>query len=250
MTIQKAFNFFAITCLMGHAFAVKPMSDEEYLRVNGGMCQTRGRGWVVAIDCRPSVNFSDYEQGSKFVAQELSTIISNLVGTSFSVATASDRQRETGANVAVFIIEDKNLPITLSCPEERWSMLNAAKVKADSPDNKKFQRRMSILFQRQCCRVLGSDEAPGTETCFYTVLKLSDLDDIKSTDLTLNSTTSITETMKHRGMEPIDWGTYRDACETGRAHMPTNDIQRKVWNEVHAAPKKPMKIVFDPKKGR
>lgn len=248
-------NNHTITCIatalsIGLAFASKPMSDEEYLRINGGMCQIKGKGWVAAVDCRSTPDFSDYENGRKFVAQELSTTISNVARGSFSISNASLTQSETGANAAVFIVDDISLPITLSCPEERWSMLNAAKVKTDEPSIDKFKKRMSILFQRQCCRALGSDEGAGTETCFHTVLKLSDLDDIQSNDLTLSATTSITDTMPLRGMEPIDWGTYRDACETGRAHAPTNEIQRKVWNEVHSIPKNPMKIEFDPKKGR
>ena len=248
-------NKHAITCIaavlsVGFAFGSKPMSDEEYLRINGGMCQIKGKGWVAAIDCRSTPNFSDYEYGRKFLSQELATTISNIVRKSFSISDASSIQRETGGNVAVFIVDDIKLPITLTCTEERWSMLNAAKVKADFPNAEKFRKRMSLLFQRQCCRVLGSDEGAGTETCFYTVLKLSDLDDIKSNDLTLSATTSITDTMPHRGMEPIDWGTYRDACEAGRAHAPTNEIQRKVWKEVHSIPANPMKIQYDPKKGR
>lgn len=248
-------NKYTITCIaatlsIGFAFASKPMSDEEYLRINGGMYQIKGKGWIAAIDCRNTPDFSDYEYGLKFVAQELSTTISNIVRKPFSISNASLIQQETGANVAVFIVDDITLPLTLTCTEERWSLLNAAKVKVDAPSADKFKKRMSILFQRQCCRALGSDEGAGLETCFHTVLKLSDLDDIQSNDLTLSATTSITDTMPLRGMEPIDWGTYRDACEIGRAHAPTNEVQRKVWNEVHSIPANPMKIQYDPKKGR
>lgn len=250
MNIRRAFIFSSVALSLGVAFAAKPMSDEEYLRVNGGLCQTKGKEWIAAIDCRGVPNFSDYEEGRKIVAQELSTVITNMAMGSFTVATASSMQRESGANVAVFIIDDTRLPLALSCPEERWSMLNAAKASADAPCDEKFKRRMSILFERQCCRALGSDEGSGTETCFHAVLKLSDIDNIKSTDLTLNAMTSIADTMPLRGMEPIDWGTYRDACEAGRAHAPTNEIQRKVWNQVHQIPDKPITIEYDPKRDK
>jgi hypothetical protein len=44
--------------------------------------------------------------------------------------------------------------------------------------------------------------------------------------------------------------TYLDACEEGWAPAPTNDVQKAIWDKVHAAPKNPMKIEFNPKKGR
>lgn len=250
MKTKPMYMLLAMTLTMAQAFAAKPMSDEEYVRVNGGMAQTRGKGWVAAIDCRATPKPEDFKEGLEFVARELSTTISNRVGKSFSVASAAELVQESGANVAVFVIDDPAMPISLSCPEERWAMLNAAKASSDSPVMSKFSRRMSFLFERQCCRALGSDEGAGSETCFRTILKPSDLDKIESMDLPLNVTTSIADTMSHRGMEPIDWGTYRDACEAGRAPAPTNEIQKAIWDSVHAIPATPMKIEFDPKKGR
>ena len=44
--------------------------------------------------------------------------------------------------------------------------------------------------------------------------------------------------------------TYKKACEEGWAPAPTNEFQKAIWEKVHAAPKNPMKIKFDPKKGR
>ena len=44
--------------------------------------------------------------------------------------------------------------------------------------------------------------------------------------------------------------TYAAACRMGWAPPPTNDIQRVIWDKVHAVPAKPMKIEFDPKTGK
>ena len=52
------------------------------------------------------------------------------------------------------------------------------------------------------------------------------------------------------GLVPWYQTTYIKACEEGWAPAPTNDIQKAIWDKVHAAPKNPMKIEFDPKKGR
>lgn len=51
--------------------------------------------------------------------------------------------------------------------------------------------------------------------------------------------------MKRTRMVP-----YELACEQGWAPAPTNDVQKAIWDKVHAAPKNPIKIEFDSKKGR
>ena len=43
---------------------------------------------------------------------------------------------------------------------------------------------------------------------------------------------------------------YKLAVMEGWAPAPTNEYQKAIWDKVHAAPKNPMKIEFDPKKGR
>jgi len=42
----------------------------------------------------------------------------------------------------------------------------------------------------------------------------------------------------------------REACQEGWAPAPTNDIQKAIWNEVRQLPAKPIKIEFDPAKGK
>jgi len=43
---------------------------------------------------------------------------------------------------------------------------------------------------------------------------------------------------------------YLVAVQEGWAPAPTNDVQKAIWDKVHAVPKTPLKIEFDPKKGR
>ena len=43
---------------------------------------------------------------------------------------------------------------------------------------------------------------------------------------------------------------YSQAVRQGWAPAPTNDQQKAIWEKAHAIPKKPMRIEFDPKKGR
>ena len=55
---------------------------------------------------------------------------------------------------------------------------------------------------------------------------------------------------KKRGLRPEILANYYEACEQGWAPAPTNDIQKAILDKVHAIPANPIKIKFDPKKGR
>ena len=109
---------------------------------------------------------------------------------------------------------------------------------------------MSLLLIRQCCRALGSDESSSLDTSFHSIFNLKDLDAITSYDITMAPEMNVPDVMKLRGIEKFEYGTYEEACMMGVAPPPTNDIQKAIWDKVHAAPKNPMKIEFDPKKGR
>ena len=237
----------AVACATAMSgFAVKPDDLSRY----GGMARLSGKGHVALIDCRKSGEEIDFATGTKYVSNLFGISISYHRGRAFSLANASAQLQETGGNVAVFVADDPALPMSLSAPEARWAMLNASRASADAPEAKTLCRRLSLLFIRQCCRVLGSDESFSTDTCFHSVFGVNDLDAITSYDLPMGPEMSIPETMTLRGIEKIEYGTYEEACMTGVAPPPTNDVQKAIWEKVHAIPKNPIKIEFDPKKGR
>ena len=52
------------------------------------------------------------------------------------------------------------------------------------------------------------------------------------------------------GLMPWKQTTYKKACQEGWAPAPTNEYQKAIWDKIHSVPANPMKIEFDPKKGR
>ena len=50
------------------------------------------------------------------------------------------------------------------------------------------------------------------------------------------------------GVKPYRLTTYRKACEEGWANPPTNDVQKAIWDKVHAMPTEPIKIKPETKK--
>ena len=243
---MKNFTLQLLVLIAGTCFS----SQSDYISRSGGLTKLSGKGFVAVIDCRGHGTTNDYTSGVNYISSLFGIRISTTKGIPFSLSNVSSQLNKSKGNVAVFIADDASLPMTLSAPEEKWSMLNIARINIDNPDTQVFRKRLSLLFIRQCCRVLGADETLGRDSCFHSVFSIRDLDDITSYDVTMGPEITIPDVMKLRGIEKIVYGTYEEACMMGVAPVPTNDIQKAIWNRVHAAPKNPMKIEFDPKKGR
>ena len=56
--------------------------------------------------------------------------------------------------------------------------------------------------------------------------------------------------LKSRGYAPLIRAPYAKACREGWAPAPTNDIQKAIWDKVHAMPTAPIKIKPETKKVR
>jgi hypothetical protein len=225
-------------------------SDDAYFKANGGMTQIKGKGSLVIVDCRVKKNESDFSKSIAKLKDTFNVSVNATEGIAFSISKAKDLILSSRGNACVFITDDLSLPMTLCASEENWALVNAAKLNKDNPRKSTFIHRLNVLVVRQGCRILGSDESQSFESCFRTIQSLEDIDKIESLDISMNAYLSIGAVLFLRGIEPFEYGTYLDACELGIAPAPTNDIQKAIWDKVHAAPKNPMKIEFDPKKGR
>ena len=241
---KKQFAFLLAACLANSLSLAQTKANEVY--------KIAGHGFLALVDCRNGGESSDYAEGAEKIRGYFGVPVSNVVDCSFSLDTAASLLKRSGGAMAVFIVDDSSLPMTLTASEERWAMVNAANLDDDDPDKKTYRRRLSLLLTRQCCRVLGGDEVKGYSSCFHVVLGVKDLDEITSFDITMGPELSVREAMPLRGILPPVFGTYEDACEMGLAHQPTNAYQRAIWEKIHAPPKTPLRIKFDPatQKGR
>ena len=77
-----------------------------------------------------------------------------------------------------------------------------------------------------------------------------DLDAVTLEEYGVDVQMALARLLPSYGVIPYTQTTYRKAVQQGWAPAPTNEYQKAVWDKVHAAPKNPMKIEFDPKKGR
>ena len=153
--------------------------------------------------------------------------------------------------LTLFIINDENMPLSLVAPEGRWAFVNVAPLAKDRGVKKQFfEARVKKEMARIACILFGNMGSSYKRNLLSFIGSAEELDKFESDNLPIDGPMRCTKYLLSLGVRPFRRVSYRKACEEGWAHNPTNNIQEAIWNEVHAAPKNPMKIEFDPKKGR
>ena len=166
----------------------------------------------------------------------------------FALADRLVAQKDVGAGA--LLINDPKLPIELISPDRRWGILNIAPLKSDGPSPELFEKRFTKAYWGIVARTLGAGMSSFPGCVLVPFSNMKELDAITATQPCPEPFNKMIDTGKAYGIGVLTISTYRTACEQGWAPAPTNDVQKASWHEVHAIPAKPMKIEFDPKKGR
>ena len=166
-----------------------------------------------------------------------------------SVLNAKESREKLNANAAVFIVEEPDIPALLVAPEECWALVNVTKLLTEGCTDAKLLTRLKHEVARGIMMVCGTDGVPYGESA-KAVLTPADGEYRAPDGIPPDSLMKVGDYLPKIGIVPYVRTTYRKACEEGWAPAPTDTVQKAIWEDVHAVPKNPMKIEFDPKKGR
>ncbi len=178
----------------------------------------------------------------------------SAVAARFAEATRCNIVADDGANAVVklYVIDDPKEPVVLLAPEDHWGRLNIAKMVGDLPSERARERFFASRARKMMLKSLslliggGSSQFPGN---VMNVATIRDLDQCQES-IPIDMADNYIAYLKAIGVTQAEKTTYRKACREGWAPAPTNDVQKAIWDKVHAVPATPMKIEFDPKKGR
>ena len=146
-----------------------------------------------------------------------------------SLATAEETFTASGANAVVFIVDDLSIPVTiLSAPETRWIFLNVAALAADNPSPEKLLDRTRRELWRSIGFLLGNG-SPADVCVMKSVDNLKQLDELGAEAPSSGPLIVISRRLKDIGVVPFERTSYSRALREGWAPMPTNDIQRAVY---------------------
>ena len=165
-----------------------------------------------------------------------------------TVANAAQAKANAKAEVAVFLVDDPALPISLVAYEEHWGIVNVAKL-AEGADKVKLFGRVNAETMRIIALASGGGDSQFPGSVMNSSGGAAALDG-KDGELPFDVMNRMIQTFKNVGISAPVRSTYRVACKEGWAPAPTNDVQKAIWDSVREPPSDPIKIKFDPKKDK
>ena len=217
----------------------------------GGMMERPGsrNGRLVFFNSQKVVDISNlYEVAALF--EEFTQVKVDVV--SGKSECPSEIKRSQNANLILVVVDDPSRPASLIALDDGWAMVNVNKIQENLPNGAFKSVLLSARFRKEVIKIFAVlsggylSQFPGN---LMSANKPSDLDAFDEF-IPGDFLNKILQNYRTIGVTPPQFSTYRSACHHGWAPAPTNDIQKAIWDKVHAAPKTPMKIEFDPKKGR
>lgn len=170
----------------------------------------------------------------------------SLVGDALTEGRAAAKD---ASGVVMLVDGAEDAPLMTAYPEEHLALVNMT-VLSKNVSSGVRQDRIEKLTWRAIGHLVGCG-APDGYTCVMKPLSnMAELDAMPNKFIHPASFFKARPYFDMCGVTPARKGTYESACQQGWAPAPTNDIQKAIWDKVHAVPATPMKIEFDPKKGR
>lgn len=200
------------------------------------------RGYIAIVNSQDMVPESVFVDSIDIIRERLR----------YNFKICKDGSAPQGAAIQLQIVDNSGdaAPMTVS-PEIGRGVLNVAALTNDlcSADTaRKLPNRVKLEFLRMLCYAfsVGGSQFGGNLMSATSVQELDSMQPFIPVDVF----DKIDASAKKRGLRPEILANYYEACEQGWAPAPTNDIQKAIWDKVHAIPANPIKIKFDPKKGR
>ena len=165
---------------------------------------------------------------------------------------SAESAKALGATIVVFVADDpKSADTVVVAPDGKWAIVNVAALNTDSPGDDILALRTRKAITRAICFVCGAGGSQYPNTLVGPFKdSVKGYDRFPTDGVPPDVFPRMQHYLKSLGVRPLVRTTYANACRQGWAPKPTNDVQRAIWEKVHALPKNPIKIEFDPKKGR
>ena len=227
--------------------------DERVLKKTGGFIHKDAEGpQTLLVDARqkPTLTLDEVARVYKLATHLEAQVAKETRGDASPLAFAKKMLAERKPLMLIAIIEgSEDLPALSVYPEERVGLVNADKLKGGD-DPSLPEMRVSKEVWRAIGFVGGLGFSPEENDIMQPFYTIKEIDDSRYPFIQPMNMARMQKMWKRFGVKKERRIPYRVAVQEGWAAQPTNDYQKAIWDEVRALPEKPMKIEFDPKKGR
>lgn len=243
LTASTVFSFVLMADEQSHTKESTPMRMEWTARPN------TQKGKIVFADTQTLPLQADLDDMIKKLTRRHRY---NMKYVRASVKSFSDLKSEFDADVLVAIVDDSSTPTALIALEDHWGVVNVAKIR----DTLKTQKAIDLYLEGRCVKEVlrvfsilcggGASQYPGN---IFNCARIDMLDHTEGM-YPIDMQKKYHDYLSAIGVTPQVFVSYERACQEGWAPAPTNEFQKAIWDSVRALPSKPMKIEYDPAKGK
>lgn len=213
--------------------------QEAYMKKFGGFVVQPGsqRGVIAFVNQQRTIAQGEIEKVIATIRGEMKYDIRIMEADSMTSMPSEKTLKVLGAEVAIFIVENPQLPSLLSAPDSRWSLVNVAKLKSGLSDDILGRRLLAVRARGQLMRAFALACGLGTSTYpnnLLNVTEIQELDTAKVDSLVYDMVVRCNAHLKKIGITQERRVMYSRACAEGWAHAPTNEYQKAVWSTIRA----------------
>jgi hypothetical protein len=223
------------------------------MRRHGGTIRKPGSayGKVVFLNAQKKVKSADLKGALDEIENTVHPIWEIKDVESVSLPNPAGDFKSHKGDVGVAIVDSDSLPALLLAPEEGWAVVNVAALSKGNPPADVLASRVRKELLRGFALAGGCAFMSRSQIVLRGDIRSPrDLDSIQEDSYGVEALMTLERMLPYYGVMPWKQATYKKACREGWAPAPTNEYQKAIWDKVHEPPATPMKIEFDPKKGR
>ena len=201
-------------------------------------------GKIVLANAQCALPQSDVEEVAALLTESTRF---NIVAIKTSESSPEELLKSQNANFVILLDDRATRPSLLVAIDDHWAKVSFAHLMDDLPGESAKKKFFVSRARKQIIRTFsllcggGSSQFPGNIMSAPTVRDL----DVAPEAIPADKINAFTAYLTAHGMTQKEIVSYFRACHEGWAPQPTNDIQKAVWDKVHAPPSKPLKITYD-----
>lgn len=208
-------------------------TDASQYEAEGGLVHKPYKGkYIVVVNNQSRVAASDLFAPGNTIEEVFN----------FPVKIVGKSEKIEKAGVIVQVSDNSTAPSLLVAPEANWAGVNVAALATDKPSAEILKTRIQKEVMRAFLFAAGVANSEVQPCLMRPIRHARDLDKYSVMQPGPSAVAPVMNTASQLGIFELTIMTYKEACEEGWAPTPTNEVQRAIWDTVHALPTSPIAI--------
>lgn len=198
------------------------------------------KGYVAVVNAQTKVAESNFVAAAGIIRQRYRYVFKFL-------KDAKDAKDAVGV---ITIVDDAAKPPMTVSPEVLRAEINVGALTADLSSDAAKAKFLAPRARKEFLRSFAYMAGAGGSGFGGNILDVASIRDLDYMEefIPADAETTAANHLKKRGLVPELRVPYELACEQGWAPAPTNEVQKKIWDMVHAQPTQPIKILPESQK--